>query len=468
MLIICSKCNFKHGFDVEVVDYKGFVCSNCGSYYKGEDHTNWTFVKVFPKPEYILWTSLGERIGEKKNDYVVITKIQRVNLDGEYSNEYVGLNSKNNEIYWSDGPDYAAILHSVGLPEIKSVKEDRLKLQTRTYILKYQDTLKVVYAEGFVFEDLDARSQANTYINSINEDRFVSHEIIDNVNEYYSGTYQNQEDYFQTFEYYNEYLSRKKKTSTILNILTIGFVILIGLGFFLINRSNIQEYYYQFDQKFTSSKLNNEYIGESFSVNGSEPQKLTFQGISDVNVPNVHLRIKLVNELTNQIQETALLQHHYNEVNHACGISVSFCKVEPGTYHMVFETYSTNKNAASVYLNEDYKITFGGVDYWGLIITYVLLVLLVLWIRNSLLGLGKDSLMFVNKEINYLTVLNYKGFGSWFVILFGLSLGLQYYNKYIKTCTTSYQVNTVEDNTYTGSRYHYYRPTYSDYGSSHK
>ncbi|MEN5233983.1 hypothetical protein [Sphingobacterium faecium] len=468
MLIICPKCNIRHNFEVEVVDYKGFVCSNCRSYYKGEDHTTWSFVKVFPKPEYILWASLAERIREKKNEYVVITKIQRVNLDGEYSNEYVGLSAKNNEIYWSDGPDYAAILHSVGLPEIKSVNEDRLKLQTRTYVLKYQDSLEVVYAEGFVFEDLDARSQANTYVNSINEDRFVSHEIIDNVNEYYSGTYQNQEDYFQTFQYYNEYLGRKKKTSYIFNVLAIVFIILIGLGFLVINSSNIQEYYYQFDQKFTSSKLNNEYIGESFSVNGSEPQKLTFQGISDVNAPNVHLRIKLVNELTNQIQETALLQHHYNEVNHACGISVSFCKVEPGTYHMVFETYSTNKSAASVYLNEDYKITFGGVDYWGLIITYVLLVLLVLWIRNSLLGLGKDSLMFVNKEINYLTVLNYKGFGSWFVILFGLSLGLQYYNKYIKTCTTSYQVNTVEDNTYTGSRYHYYRPTYSDYGSSHK
>ncbi|WP_447768865.1 hypothetical protein [Sphingobacterium faecium] len=468
MLIICPKCNIRHNFEVEVVDYKGFVCSNCGSYYKGEDHTTWSFVKVFPKPEYILWASLGERIREKKNEYVVITKIQRVNLDREYSNEYVGLSAKNNEIYWSDGPDYAAILHSVGLPEIKSVKEDRLKLQTRTYVLKYQDSLEVVYAEGFVFEDLDARSQANTYVNSINEDRFVSHEIIDNVNEYYSGTYQNQEDYFQTFQYYNEYLGRKKKTSYIFNVLAIVFIILIGLGFLVINRSNIQEYYYQFDQKFTSSKLNNEYIGESFSVNGGEPQKLTFQGISDVNAPNVHLRIKLVNELTNQIQETALLQHHYNEVNHACGISVSFCKVEPGTYHMVFETYSTNKSAVLVYLNEDYKITFGGVDYWGLIITYVLLVLLVLWIRNSLLGLGKDSLMFVNKEINYLTVLNYKGFGSWFVILFGLSLGLQYYNKYIKTCTTSYQVNTVEDNTYTGSRYHYYRPTYSDYGSSHK
>lgn len=470
MLIICPKCNFQHNFEVEVVEYKGFVCSNCGSYYKGEDHTSWNFVKVFPKPKYILWAGLGERVGEKKNEYVVITKIQRMNLEGEYSNEYVGLSTKNKEIFWSDGFDYTAILHAVSTDKIKFVEEQKIKLENRNYNLTFSDSLAVVYAEGFVFEDLEARSLQNTYINTINEDRFVSQESIENENEeeYYSGLYLNQDDYFENFEYYQEYLDRKKKTSNILNVLTIGFVILVGIVFFVLNRSNIQEYYYQFDQKFTSSKLNNEYVGESFSVNGSEPQKLVFEGISDINAPNVHLRIKLVNERTNQIQETALLQHHYNEVNHACGISVSFCKVDPGTYHMVFETYSTDKSAVSVYLNEDYKITFGGVDYWDLIITYVLLVVLVLWIRDSLFRFGNDSFMFVNQEINYLSVLNYRGVGVYLVLLLGLSMGLQYYNKYIKTCTTSYQVNTLEDNTYTGSRYHYYRPTYSDYGSSHK
>jgi hypothetical protein len=82
------------------------------------------------------------------------------------------------------------------------------KFERGNYDLTYTDRQRVIYAEGFVFEDLDAESTVKTYIRTIDEDRFISEEFIDDDIEYYQGSYIDEKSYFSLFDFYKDYNSQ--------------------------------------------------------------------------------------------------------------------------------------------------------------------------------------------------------------------------------------------------------------------
>ena len=107
--------------------------------------------------------------------------------------------------------------------------------------------------------------------------------------------------------------------------------------FILLNFNNLFSQKFTFDEQFTSTQFTNQFIGQSFKLEGTD-RRLIFDGISETNEKDVNLKIHLVNEKTNQVQESIFLNHYDNDINFASGITIDFCKVEAGIYHLVFET----------------------------------------------------------------------------------------------------------------------------------
>ncbi|WDF67411.1 DUF4178 domain-containing protein [Sphingobacterium oryzagri] len=468
MNIQCPQCNHAHSFAVNVRDYQGFVCSNCHSYFKGEGPTDWVFVKRFPKPDHVLWATLGEIMVINQLNHTVITKIQRVDQSGVYSNEYVGVTQKNQTLYLSDGDDYACVLREVERPTMKFRSDKDVRYKSRSFKLTYTDHQRVCYAEGFVFEDLEAESTTSTYIQSDDEDKLISREQIGDREEVYYGEYWDRQPYHELFQTNYQYVERKLAVAKQLYLVGLVIVLVLGAAFYIAHKPYMRAYEFSFDQKFASQASHNQFVGESFVLASERPQNLRFKGISESDQNGILLSIKLVNEETNEVYQTKEIQHFFNDVNYASGVEADFCKIAPGSYHLVFETSAPMQPSTNLALAEDYKLTFGGISYWPLIVIYVLLVLMVLVYRWLFFSPAHATALMRENALHYVDVLKFQKLWLAIGALFALQMGMHYLLQHPKNCSTSTKISTLEDHTYTGSRVHYYRRTYDDYGSSHK
>lgn len=469
MQVICPKCAHTHRFGVEVEGYKGFVCVQCHSYFKGESPSEWTFVKVFAVPENPQWATLAESVQITRTNYTIVSKIQRLTQDQAYSNEYVGLSPRHKEIYFSDGADFACVLRLLPKGSLQFTSESGARYKKSQFNLEYKEQQQVLYAEGFVFEDLEKESTVMTYLHATNPDRFLSREMIDNEEEHYSGNYWERTKYFALFMRYSEYVERKQMVSKQIFTIAVVVALLLGLLFYVQGRPYMRQLDFHFDEQFAASSSANVYIGRSFVLDSDRPQQLTFKGISEANLADVILNIKLVNETSNAVyQVPKAVRHYFNDINYASGIDADFCKIEPGNYHFVFEASSPVSSEKKITLQEDYKVTYGGLSYIPLIVGYVLFLALIIGYRYILLSDSKSSLLMGDRHIGYVGILKFKSFGLLLFLVIAGQVGLLYWLQNSKTCSTTVNYKTLEDHTYTGSRVHYFRRTFNDYGSSHK
>jgi len=478
MDVICKKCGHAHRFKIEVTDFSGFVCANCHSYFKGKTVETLTYVKEFSAPLVMQWATLGESVQFKRNSYYIISKIQRFTKSGEYGNEFVGLNAKQDDIYFSDGVDYACALHTIEREQVTLLpKSNSCKFGNRHYDLEYTEEQTVVYAEGFVFEDLESMSTTLTYIQTVNEDRFISQEFIDNDVQYYQGIYLGDESYYKIFDTYNDYIARKEIVGTKLRNIGVFAVLLLAVLFWVLNWGQIGKDTYKFDEKFPGKKANSEFVGASFELKGDKPKKLVLEGISESKSHPIQLMIKLVNEKTNEIIESGTAVHENNDVNYASGLTVDFCRIQPGIYHLVFVTSSTNGAAdmdVNFELTEDYKLTYGGTSYTFLILCLVGIVVLVGIFRSKILAIKNKDFVARAEGLNYFDILKFDRLGVALAAFFAFFVAVSLFVNSSTDCRTTMRTSTLEDHTYTGSRSHYRRSfygsggSYSGYGSGHK
>lgn len=478
MDVICKKCGHVHRFKIKVTDFSGFVCANCHSYFKGRTVESLTFVKEFSAPLKMQWATLGELVSFKKSSYWIITKIQRYSKNGAYGNEFVGLNANNEDIYFSDGVDYVCALHTIDREQVMLLPQsDTCKFNNLKYNLEYTEEQTVVYAEGFVFEDLESPSTTNTYIQVVNEDRFISQEFIDNDVQYYQGIYLEDEAYYKIFDTYTDYTAQKEVVGTKLRNIGVFSVLLLAAIFWFLNWGQIGKDEYKFDEKFFAKKTSSEFVGASFELKGDAPKKLVLEGISESKSHPIQLMIKLVNEKTNEIIETSTAVHENNDVNYASGLTVDFCRIQPGIYHLVFVTSSINGSndmEANFELTEDYKLTYGGTGYVFLIICLVGLVVLLGIFRYNILTIKNKDFAGWRQGVDYFDILKFKWLGAALIAFFVFFIAVNLFVNASTDCRTTMRTSTLEDHTYTGSRTHYHRSfygsggSYSGYGSGHK
>lgn len=478
MDVICKKCGHLHQFKIEVTDFSGFVCANCHSYFKGSTLETLTYVKEFSAPLVMQWATLGELVRFKKNSYWIITKIQRYSKNGEYGNEFVGLNANKEDIYFSDGVDYACALHTVEREKVMLLpKGNTCKFNNRHYDLEYTEEQTVVYAEGFVFEDLQSTSTTNTYIQTVNEDRFISQEFIDNDVQYYQGIYLDDEVYYKIFDSYNNYTAQKEVVGGKLRNIGVFAILLLAALFWFLNWGQISKDEYKFDEKFSGKKTNSEFVGASFELKGDKPKKLVLNGISESKSHPIQLLVKLVNEKTNEIIEAGTAVHENNDVNYASGLTVDFCRIQPGIYHLVFATSAANGTsdmAVNFELTEDYKLTYGGTGYTFFILCLVGVVVLLGIFRYQILSIKNKNFVARAEGLGYFDILKFDRLGIALVAFFAFFVAVNLFVNSSRDCRTTMRTSTLEDHTYTGSRSHYRRSfygsggSYSGYGSGHK
>lgn len=467
MNISCKKCNHQQRFDVEPADYQGYVCPNCHSYFKIDSSNNWTYVDSLKKKDVEQWAKLNEAIVWQGTTYYIITKIQRWTTDDGYSNEYVGLSKDDKEIYWADGSDYACQLNMIDESDITE-SQVRIKYKDgKNFDFDYSAVQYFKFAEGFVFEDIKKTSSATTYINTINEDRFISKEKFDDKIEYYLGEYIPNDTYFGMFPAYEDYQSKIGTVSSKFNYILIAFILMLASLFYGLQAPYFGTAVYKFDEKFSSKTVINEFVGQSFKIDGRVSKKLVFESISETNIVDLKLVVQLVNETTNEVQSTGVLAHFDNDKNKASGVKIDFCNVSPGNYHIVFVTNGNQADAIDLKLEEDYKITSGGVSYVPVIIALIVLVIMAFYIRSLLLNI-KNGQKILEDNFSYFQIVKFKNFGLLFLGIILILFAFIYYQQHASGCKTTEKVNRLEDNTYTGSRAHYFRRTYSDYNGNHK
>lgn len=468
MDIICPTCNHNHHFDVDVTDFKGFVCSSCSSYFKGNyknsfDAPDFQFVHQFPNRLDGILPVLNEALKINNKTYRIITILVREGIkNGSINYEYVALDATDSSLYYSHGHEYFCKLIELDEKAIKRIDEDHLKYNHHSYAFEESLTSKVTFAEGFVFEDLTQLSTARTYEHSYNEDKFVSEEVFDGYTEYYSGTYLEANTFKKLFKKVRDTGDVKEQAQLLFVKLSALAVLITTVLFILLNFNNLFSQKFTFDEQFTSTQFTNQFIGQSFKLKGTD-RRLIFDGISETNEKDVNLKIHLVNEKTNQVQESIFLNHYDNDINFASGITIDFCKVEAGIYHLVFET--VRQSEVPMEYKIDYRLKFGEIDYMVLFIGIVLLVILCHLIYKQLFTEKEFYLNYIT--INYKDILTQYYFGYLllgFILIFSSYI---IYSNYFENCTSSTAVNVLEDHTYTGSRSHYYR-VYSSDGTGHK
>lgn len=469
MNVICPSCHHDQHFDVDVKEYKGYVCPSCYSYFKvdydaGKSLQDFLFVKKFDKPSAHLATSLNEKIKDKKTHYHIITLIERSSDSNEISFEYVGLSNLNKDIYFAHSNNYMAKLYQILESDLTVIDDLTYRYAKQKYNLEYDEKCIVLNAVGFVFEDLTASTQNKTYIHSFNENKFLSKELIDNQKEFYIGTYLESYFFKQYFKKFDE-LDNIGSQAELLFYKIIGAVALIITGLFLMfNFNNFKRQKLSFDEVFHSPSVTNQFVGESFTLSGNT-KRLIFDGISETNNKDLNLWVRLVNETTNEVQESKILGHYSNDINFASGITVEFCRVPAGTYHMVFETSSNHESTLEYKI--DYRLLHGKIDWTILVIGLIILFVIAYFVYKNTF-MNEDRIFYDNLVyIDYKIILKQDYLG-YILLIFSLSFGgYMVYQNYIEECTTSTSLNTLEDHTYTGSRVHYYR-SYNSYGSGHK
>ncbi len=472
MEVACNDCGHVHKFIVDVSNFSGFVCVNCHSYFKGTTLATLTFVKKFDVPKILQWAKLNESIQFKRMNYRIITKILRRTTTGAYGNEYVGLNNgSKNTIYLADGVDYTSVLYAISKKKLIVTPDNFCKFERGNYELEYTDRQHVIYAEGFVFEDLDAESTVKTYIRTIDEDRFISEEFIDDDIEYYQGSYIDEKAYFSLFDFFKDYKSKSDLVGGKFKKLGVILVLLIASIFLALNFKQIGSDVYTFDETFKVKKARNEFIGTSFELKGEVSKTLLLEGISEAKNYPLFLEIKLVNEKTNAVIQTSSFVHEDNDINYARGLTVDFCRIEPGIYHLVFVTSLSNASRDmefDVELSEDYKLTYGGTSYF-ILISFLVGIIILLWVYRywSLELKNKDFLVRLDR-VNLINVLKFKGLGLVLIVFVAAFIAITVLINSSTSCKTTISTNTLEDHTYTGSRGHYYRSYYNEDGSGHK
>ena len=469
MNVVCSKCKHDQEFDVEVKDYKGYICPSCHSYFKTDYKglildTEFLYEKKFNNLSKSVVAELNEKIRVKNKTYRIITIIERKDDSGTIHFEYVGLSDKDEDIYFSHAYDYFSQLHAIEENDLEFIDKDTVKFYRHKYNLEYIDNCKIENAVGFVFEDLNGATTNNTYIHSFNDNKFISEEHIDGNKEYYSGAY-------LSIDQFRFFFKNAKSVSYIGTEAQLLFYKLFGLVavvlvslFLLINFNNLRKQKISFDEKFSQTTTSNQFIGESFSLGGTT-KKLIFDGISETNNKELNLWVRLVNEKTNEVRESKMLVHYDNNINYASGITVEFCKIPAGTYHMVFET-SSNLNEPLNY-DIDYRLVHGDINYLPLIIALGALFMIGYLIYDNTFLVEETPFYSNLTHVTYDDIL--KLYHLKYIIIGGLLIFTAYivYSNYLEECTTSTSLNYLEDHTYTGSRTHYYR-NYSSDGSGHK
>ncbi len=472
MDVVCKKCGYTHDFKVDVKDFSGFVCVNCHSYFKGTTLDTLTFVKEFAVPETLQWAQLAELVRFKKNSYWIITKIHRRSGEGEYVNEYVGLNNNQDDIYFSDGVDFTCALHTINREKVTLLPQSNIcKFGNKRYKLTYTELQTVVYAEGFVFEDLESESTTNTYIHTINEDWFISQEFIDEDVQYYQGKYLEENEYYKLFHSYNNFLEKRADAAIKVRNIGLCVVLLLAALFWTLNWGQIGKDVYTFDEKYFGKKTNAEFVGSSFELKGTESRKLILEGISESKNYPIELKIKLVNEKTNEVIQTSPVVHENNDINYARGFTVDFCRVQPGIYHLVFVTSSPNllnDMAVDFELNEDYKLTYGGKSYFILIVSLLGLVFLLGVFRYNMLSVKNRGFVVSKDRLSCIDVLKFNLLGVILILFFGGFSAVNIFVNSLTNCKTTLRTSSLEDHTYTGSRSHYYGSYRTYDGSGHK
>ena len=466
MEVICPKCSHAQEFSVEVKNYKGYVCPSCYAYFKTDGNLlDFKFIQHLRKLSPNVVTSLNESIKEGRKKFSIITIIERED-SYDYSNfEYVGLSHIGKDVYFGHGNDYYCVLKSVDNNKIKTLKHDSIQFSNFKHTLGFDENLRVKAASGFVFEDLTKPTRNKTFIHNHNENKFISEEEIDGEKEYYSGSYLS----FDYFKNYFQLLRNRtiiEENTKLIFYKIIGFsAIILALIFCLLNFNNLVKQKISFYETFESNKTTNQFVGKSFELKGTQ-KMLVFDGISETNISGLNLWVKLVNEKTNEVSESKLLVHYLNDINYASGITVEFCKIPAGSYHMVFET-SSNLDEPIDY-KIDYRLNHGNIKYYPLIIGLSILFLIALVSYNDFFSGNKGNEFYKELlSVNYKIVLKQLNLGYVLAATIILFTAYTTYQNYIKTCATSTSLNTLEDHTYTGSRSHYYR-SYSSDGSGHK
>lgn len=470
MDIVCPKCNHSHHFDVEVTNYKGFVCSSCHSYFKGEyknrfDAPDFEFVKQFDFNSTSVLTFLNEKIERFKNPlYTITILIRRNQSNSDLSYEYVLSSDLSEPKYFSHGQDYFCTLLDLESKSVKSIDSSKIKVNNSTYQLDDHSVFEVIYAEGFVFEDLTTSSITSTYQHTYNENLFISEEQFGEHKEYYKGQYISfylVKDYFQKARDIGD---RRNNARLIFFKTALLTVLTCVVLFFLLNFRNLSYQEFKFYETFSTSESQTQFIGQSFVLEGS-PKPLIFDGISETNLPEVTFWVKLVNEKTNQVQESKLLKHFHNDVNYASGVTIDFCQVEAGTYHLVFET--SRLSTDSLDYKMDYRLKFGDIKYAPLFFLGVIIIILFSMYHKHFFENEEDNFYDNLLEIGYPSLLKRSYFGVSVGLLIVLFTSYLYYSNFVEQCASSTSSSVLEDHTYTGSRHHYYR-SYSSDGSGHK
>lgn len=450
MQITCSKCRHKQQFQYEVQEFKGYVCPNCHAYFRGTNPDSWVFVKNFTLPENPLWPVLNEKINLHNRDYVIITKIQRDN-EGTYSNEYVGLANSEEDIYLSEGPEYACELELIDPKRIDRESADSLRLDTQTYEFEESSKAKVTYAEGFVFEDLDKRSKSTTYSKSYDDTKFVSKEIIDDETEYYFGTYWNKTAFARLFSKYDEFQNNQRKVQEKFLLIVLPLFLLPAILFYFLNQEHFVKQTIKFNETFTSSEIQNSFISTPFELKGTKAKQLKYEGFTVPNVGKLTLQISLVNELTNQVTVLRPFIHATNPKNQANALTIDFCRVKPGKYHLVYETSGDQALTSPLKLEEQVTLVYGGASYVPLIMTYIVgIILLVILLLDS----GKVSTiekLTVDGTVSGMAVAKHKGLVVYLLALSLLLYGLQYWIENINPCNQTVDLDAQVDHTQTGT-----------------
>ncbi len=460
MEIICLNCSHKQKFPFEVYDYLGYVCPSCHAYYAGSHPDYWVYRKTFEPLKTPQWPSLSEFILVGNNHPCIITKIQRKSSSG-ISNEYVGLTKEDKDVFFSDGEDYYCILASIPFNE-RRIDRNTLTYNQRKYVLEETIEQTVVYAEGFVFEDLEEKSLASTYIDQSSDDRFISEEIINGEKEYYLGTYWSRDQYLSLFDKYRSHKDLSGKLGTKLLMIFIPLIILPALVFFFYNKPHRIIQTIEFNETFSGPSINNSFVSTAFELKGNVNKTLKYEGFSIPNQSSIQLKMSLVNERTNEVINLRPILHQYNipdqnkEGAYANAIDIDFCRVAPGKYHLIYETSGSSTDNSPLKLEERIKLMYGGLSYMPLIVTYIALIIGVLVVGAGIVSIDNLKKYSHENPPSSIKLISKSGFIIFYPAMFLLMFGLQYFNER-KSCESRINIDNQVDHTGTGSSRTYFR-----------
>ena len=457
MEIKCSKCSHNQKFPVEVFDYTGYVCPSCHSYFVGNDKDTWVFKKQFSANQETVWAELGEIIDVGNKKPCIITIIQRKSLNA-VGNEYVCLNKDDKDIFFSDGGGYYCTLEQIDPASVR-IKPDSVSHDNQNYYFEETVKQRVIYAEGFVFENLDNESEASTYAHKFKELDFFSIETIDGEQECYKGTYWDRKSYLNLFQKSRRYLERTKKFGNQFILSILPLLILPYFIYSYINEPQKQIQHIEFNETFTSKSPRNSFISTPFELKGTVKKHLVYEGFSIPSHSGSMLTISLVNETNNAVTRLRPIVHVANPQNLANVIDIDFCKVLPGRYHFVFETGELETEVTEFKLEEQIKLKYGGYSNTPLIFLYIIYIIGIVIYGAILFSANEKQKTGVDDKSTAYGILFKSGFFIFSIVGLALIFGLKYIEDQ-QSCESTIKIDTQVDHTGTGSSRIYRRSNF--------